>query len=280
MRFVFLLVFTALISAGAHAETPPKRVVSIGGANTEIVFALGAGSVLVGSDTTSSFPTEASQMPKVGYMRALSAEGILSLDPDLVILSNESGPPPVIAQLRQTGVEILEIQAARSVADIQNNITVIANRLVVAPAAKKLNEKIDAELVQLRQALNKDLMTRKVMFVLQHGGGSPMVAGTHTAANSIIEMSGGENVVTHYSGYKPLTPEAALKLQPDFILLTTMGLERAGGLESFLKSPGINLTSAARQKRAIAMDSLYLLGFGPRTVEAALQLHQHYLDKK
>ncbi len=129
----------------------------------------------------------------------------------------------------------------------------------------------------LKADLKKDKVEPRIMFILNHGGGTPMVAGTQTAADSIIALSGAKNVVSEYSGYKPLTPEAAVKMKPDYILVTKMGLEASGGLNAFANIPGINLTQAAKDKRIITMDSLYLLGFGPRTAEAALKLRHSYL---
>ena len=108
-----LSIIFLLFSTAAFADTP-KRVVSVGGALTETVYALGAGELLVGSDTTSYYPEAAANSPKVGYQRALSAEGILSLSPDLVIMTDEAGPPPVLAQLNSAGVNMLTLNAGRS----------------------------------------------------------------------------------------------------------------------------------------------------------------------
>ncbi len=103
-----------------------------------------------------------------------------------------------------------------------------------------------------------------------------MVAGRTTAANSMIALSGGKNVITAYKGYKPLTPEAVVALAPEVLLLTTQTLQQMGGKKSLSKIPGLALTPALKNDRIIVMDSLFLLGFGPRTVEAALTLNQAY----
>lgn len=263
-----------MLASAAYAENP-ERIITIGGALTEIVFALDSQDHLVGSDTTSYYPPEAERLPKVGYQRALSAEGILSLDPDLVILTEEAGPALVLQQLKLAKVALLTLKAGRSLEDVKLNIQRIAEVLDRENEASALISKINAESEKLAHAAAGRTLKR-VMFILQHGGGAPMVAGRDTAADSIISLSGGVNVVQDYRGYRPLTPEAAVLLRPEIILITTQGLEQAGGKESVLQAPGVSLTPAAEKGNLIAMDSLLMLGFGPRTVQAATRLNKAY----
>lgn len=270
-----LAFWLLLMSSWTYADTP-ERIVTIGGSITEIVYALGAGNKVVGNDTTSYFPKAAEQKPKVGYQRMLSAEGVLSLNPDLVILTDEAGPPAVIAQIKSTGVKLLTLKAGRSVSDIKVSVQAIAKALACEDKAAQLITSMEQQQKRLQSIVQKQTGAKKVMFILQHGGGSPMVAGKLTAANSVIQLSGAVNAVDAYDGYKPLTPEAAVKLAPDVILVTTMGLEQAGGKATLLNSPGLALTPAAKQGNLIAMDSLKLIGFGPRTVEAAIELNKAY----
>lgn len=269
-----LLCLLVLVALTAHAQKP-ERIITIGGALTEIVYALDAQDLLVGSDTTSYYPPEAEQLPKVGYQRALSAEGIVSLDPDLVILTEEAGPPLVLKQLELAKVKTAILKAGRSLEDVKLNIWRIAELLDKEKEASVLIREIDVEHEKLFDATTRK-PARRVMFILQHGGGSPMVAGKATAADSIISLSGALNVVQDYTGYKPLTPEAAVALRPDIILITTQGLKQAGGKKSVLQAPGVSLTPAAKKGNLIAMDSLLILGFGPRTAQAALELKRAY----
>lgn len=264
-----------LCAVSAQAEEP-KRIVTIGGALTEIVYALQAQNLLVGNDTTSYYPAEAEKLPKVGYQRTLSAEGILSLHPDLIILTEEAGPPPVLKQIESAGISLLKLKAGRSINDVKQNISAIGKALHRVEKAEMLIRQVNAENEKLADIVTKQSWLPKAMFILQHGGGAPMVAGAGTAADSIIQLSGAKNVVQGYAGYKPLTPEAAGSLKPDVILITTQGLEQAGGKEGLLKSPGVSLTPAAKKGHVIAMDSLLMLGFGLRTAEAALELNRAY----
>lgn len=269
----FLAALIILIPQTILAETP-QRVVSIGGALTEIVYALDAGDVLVGSDTTSYYPEAAATLPKVGYQRTLSAEGVLSLSPDLVIHSEEAGPPKVLKQLEATGVALLRVDAGRSIDDIKANVRAIGAALDRDAAARRVVADLAASAAKLQKATAGRAGRKRVMFILQHTGGAPMVAGRETAADSVIVLAGAENAVTGYTGYKPLSPEAAVAIAPDIILVTTQGLQQSGGADGVLDMPGVSLTPAAKNKRIISMDALYLLGFGPRTADAAMELHR------
>lgn len=272
---IILTCLLLLFSLPANAEAP-KRIITIGGALTEIVYALEAQDLLVGNDTTSYHPAEAEKLPKVGYQRTLSAEGILSLNPNLVILTQEAGPLPVLKQIESAGITILKLKAGRSIDDVKANISAIGQALHREENAEILIAQINEESKKLVDIVDSQSSPKKAIFILQHGAGAPMVAGRGTAADSIIQLSGAENVVKDYEGYKPLTPEAVVSLKPDIILITRQGLEQAGGKEGLLKSPGISLTPAAKNGHVIAMDALLMLGFGPRTTEAALQLNQAY----
>ena len=272
----FFLVWGLVLLALPAAAEAPRRVVSIGGALTEIVYALEAQEVLVGNDTTSYYPPAAEHLPKVGYQRALSAEGIVSLSPDLVMLTEEAGPPAVLAQLQAANIPVLQLRAGRSLTDVRDAIRVIARALKKDRAGSALIDAIDRQTAELAEVTARHPTDKRVLFILQHGGGAPMAGGRETAADSIIRLSGAQNAVTEYTGYKPLTPEAAAALQPDVILTTARGLAQAGGKDALLAAPGLSLTPAARTGSLIVMDALLLLGFGPRTVQAAATLHEAY----
>ncbi len=260
----------------SFSAAAPVRVVTIGGALTETIYALGAEQLLVGNDTTSYYPAAADKLPKVGYQRTLSAEGILSLSPDLVILTDDAGPPAVIKQLSHAGVELLKVPAGRDFSDVKTTIVRIANALDYTANSTALIAELEAEVTALDASIAEQVEKKHVLFALQHSGGAPLVAGANTSADSMIRLSGADNVVSAYSGYKPLTPEALIALQPDVILVTSQGLQQTGGVEQLLKIPGLAFTPAARSGHVIAMDALLLLGFGPRSAEAARQLNQRY----
>ncbi len=267
-----LIAFVCLFSTSAHSDTP-QRIVSVGGGLTEIIYALGMEGQLVGTDTTSYFPSAASQLPKVGYLRSLSLEGILSLAPDVIILSEDAGPPKIIKQLEATQQNIERFVSPRTLKQVKENIHRLGDLLGQEDQAAALSHQLTQEAKELRKIVSLQKKSTRVLFVLNHVSGTPMTAGRDTPVDGIISLSGAQNVAEGIKGYKPLTPEAAVALQPDVILTTSQGIENENGADALFRKPGLSLTPAAKNRRIVAMDTLLLVGFGPRTVKAALDLN-------
>ena len=255
----------------ARAQTPP-RLVSVGSALTEIVYALGAEGLLVGVDTTSQYPTAAQALPQVGYMRALSAEGVLSLKPTLVIATTAAGPATTLDQLRATGVEVIVLP------DLYDYDSVIAKIAAVGRLTGKQAEAVAmiargrADMAALTARLAKATGKPRVLFLLSMGGGAPQAAGRDTAADGIIRLAGGANAIDGYAGYRPLTPEAVIASRPDVVLVTRQTAQAMGGAQAVLDQPALRQTPAGRAGKVLEFDTLLLLGFGPRTPQAALEL--------
>ncbi len=268
-RFWPGLALALCLPAAAAAQ---ERIVVAGGDLTEIVFALGAGDRVVGVDTTSVYPRETDALAKVGYMRQLSAEGVLSLAPDMAIVSADAGPPVVLSQLGEAGVDVVAAPDLVGVEAIGAKIAAVGAALGLEEEAGALAGRVAADLdaVLARVA---GLPTRpRVLFVLTVQGGGPMVAGTDTAADEMIRMAGGENVVTGFEGYKPLSREALIAAAPEVVLMMESHAGTLGGVEGVLARPEFALTPAGRDGRGIEMDGMLLLGFGPRTPEAVREL--------
>ncbi|MEH6474761.1 MAG: hemin ABC transporter substrate-binding protein [Sneathiella sp.] len=274
MKFILSTIFLILSINASHAQQSDRRIVSIGGALTETIYALGRGSSLVGSDTTSYFPSAAAKLPKTGYQRALSVEGVLSLKPDLIIATEDAGPPSVIKQIASTGVQINHFKSAKSIEETRENILALGQTLDAMTAAKSLIEIFDTSLARLKVATSKQTTRPQVLFIMNHGSSTPMAAGSETSAHSIIELAGGINVAAAYAGYKPISPEAVVKFSPEVILITSRTLKQIGGKDALFKLPGLALTPAAKSGNVIDMDGLLLLGFGPRSAAAALELNE------
>lgn len=256
-------------STGAVIEAnDPKRIVTVAGNVSETVFALGAGDRVVAVDASSVFPPAAQQLPKVGYYRNINAEGILSMSPDLVIATDSAGPPPVIAQIRGAGIPIAILDSAQSFEGAQNRVTQIATLLDKTAEGEALT----AAMAEQLSTMKKPSAPPKVLFIYARGAGTQNVAGTDTAAHAMIELAGGVNAVTEYTGYKPMNAEAIITASPDYILFTARGLESIGGVDAAAALNGIAQTPAGMNKKIIAIDDLMLLGFGPRTAEGAIEL--------
>lgn len=248
------------------------RVVAIGGTVTEIVYALGAGASLVGVDTSSTYPESATQLPQVGYQRRVSAEGVLSLQPSVVLATVEAGPPAALSQVQAAGVPILFVPAIATGAGAQAKIRLIAQVLGRVAQGELLIHQLNQELDEAQALVSRRQATPKVLFIYARGQGAMQVAGRATAAAAMITLAGGVNAIDAYTGYKPLTAEAVVTAAPDIIVLPARGLDSVGGVAGLLTVPGIALTPAGQHQRMIALDDLYLLGFGPRTGQAVREL--------
>lgn len=270
-----------MLPAGA-ANAKPLRVAVAGGAITEVVYALDAGAMLIGSDTTSTYPAAALALPKMGYQRALSAEGVLSLRPDLLLASAEAGPPTAIQQIAAAGVRVITLSEQHDVQSVRDKISGSAKALGLTARGASLLQSFDSDwqaataAIQAQRQQQPGKPPLRVLFILSNSGTQAMVAGRDTAADAMIRYAGAVNALggkDGFKGYKPLTAESAIAAAPDVLMTTSEGLAAMGGLAQLLKMPGLALTPAARNQRVIAdMDALLLLGFGPRLPTALRRL--------
>lgn len=266
------LVGVLLLRSGAAAAD--TRIVTLGGSITEIAYALGMGGQVVAVDSTSRHPAATERLPKVGYLRTLSAEGILSLRPDVVVGLDEAGPPQTLVQLRDSGARLKLVPEHYTTDGIVEKIHLVSVLFGAPERGNALATAVASDLSQIRGALSSLRQRPKVLFLLAASRGAPLAAGTETAAAAMIDLAGGQNAVSGYKGYKPLSVEAAVAFAPDAIVMMQHSLDTLGGAEAVLALPGIAATPAGKAKRLIAYDGLYLLGFGPRTAHAIRDLAQ------
>ncbi len=267
-----LLIVLEPSAAAASAVKP--RVIAVGGVLTEFVYALGAEDRLVAVDTTSTYPAAALKLPQVGYQRALSAEGVLAQKPQLIMATTDAGPPAAIAQLKASGVAIKIIPHEFSLNGARNMLRSVADALTLNAQGNALEATFMEEWQRTEQQLKTYSSQPRVLFILSHAGGNVQVAGTDTAADAMIRLAGGINVMEGIEGYRPLTAEAVIAAAPDVILLSTEGLRSAGGADALWQKPGLALTPAGSERRLVTLDNLYLLGFGPRLPWAVRELAQ------
>jgi iron complex transport system substrate-binding protein len=265
----------ACVARTAWASTE-RRIVSIGGALTETLYALGAQGDLVGADTTSLFPEAAQRLPSVGYARALSAEGVLSLRPTLVVASQEAGPPAVLRQIEAARVPLALLDADHRFEGVVARTQRLAELCGRVEPGRTLVADLQQRWAQVQDHLARRAASGKpaprVLFVLSHSMAQVRVSGSGTAADAMLRYAGAVNVLGGVEGYKPLTPEAAIAAAPEVILVTEQGLQAAGGIDGLLKAPGLVQTPAGRARRVVALEALLLLGFGPRLPQAVAAL--------
>ncbi len=249
-----------------------ERIVSIGGSITEILFELELQNKIIAVDTTSLYPPSVKSMQNVGYMRALAAEPIIALNPDLILYQDGSGPAETIEKLQAAGMNVIKISHEPSVEGVVNKIQEVSHAVDKVTQGEALVSRIRNELVQLEHFLSDVETSARVMFVLSFDESSALVAGSETGANGIISMAKAENVANGFSSYKPLGAEAIVELAPEFVVTTHRAVKSIENEADILDLPVLQLTPAARNDRLIVMDGLLLLGFGPRLATAANEL--------
>ncbi|MBP0616244.1 ABC transporter substrate-binding protein [Jiella sp. KSK16Y-1] len=252
-------------------EKEASRIVAIGGAITETLYALGVQDRIVAVDTTAVYPPEAKRKPNVGYMRALSAEGVLAQSPDLVLMEEGAGPPPAIALLKASGIAITTIPDGHGQKAIGDKIEKIGGAVGKAEEGRALAGALERDLAGLQKELVAIDRHKRVLFILSLVDGRPMAAGTQTAADTMMRLAGGVNVLSAVQGYKTLNAEAATALAPDVVVMIT-GAGPNHAMSDPLAIPALKATPAGRNGALITMDAAYLLGFGPRTADAARDL--------
>ncbi|WP_422527774.1 heme/hemin ABC transporter substrate-binding protein [Serratia fonticola] len=246
------------------AAVTAERIVSIGGDVTEIAFALGAGDEVVARDSTSLHPTVVQKLPDVGYMRQLNAEGILALKPTLILTTELAEPALVLKQLEDSGMKVVRIPGDTTVQAVPEKISVIADAINRSSQGKQLTERYQQQLA----AVANTPLPVKVLFVMSHGGITPMAAGQQTAADAIIRAAGLKNAMQGFSRYRPLSQEGVIASAPDLLLVTTDGVRSIGGQENLWRLPGMALTPAGKNRRVLVVDDMALLGFGLETPQA------------
>lgn len=271
---VVALCVGLLVSHHAAAAELPQRWVSAGGALSEWVSALGGEAKLVGVDTTSQHPSSLKALPSIGYQRQLSAEGVLSLRPQILVGTEEMGPPPVLSQIRTAGVQVEMFSAQPDLPTLQGNLQHLGRLLGAEDKAVQVFQGYQQQLEQQKVRVTKAQLTQKspgVLLLVGHAGGKPLIAGKDTAADWLIQQAGGHNLATH-SGYKPFSNESLISLDPQVLIFADRALTgEAARAALFKENPILSSTRAAKDGRVMELDPTLLVGgLGPR-LPAALQ---------
>lgn len=251
------------------------RIVSLGGAITEIIYELNLQKYLVGVDATSNYPTETNRYPRVGYARTLSVEGVLSLNPTHILATEEVGPPAFIRSMKSNkkiNFEILDSEYSFN--GLIKRIQRIAALGAAEPDKKKLIRKLNESWKEAYLDQRIVGQQPKVLFLLSHQASRILVSGRDTGAAAMIHYAGGLNAMSSYVGYKPLNIEALIQANPDVILMTNQTVSLLGGIQGLLKNRSLDSVAAIRNHRLISIDANQLLGFGPRMPQTVLDLRR------
>lgn len=277
LAIVSLAVFSCKKEEAKKEETPETpvekaeglKIVSLNGAVTEIVAALGHEKEIVGVDVTSTYPETVKTTAKdLGHVRSITIESIVALKPTVIIGTDKDMSPELAEKIKAAGIEAHILTQDFSPEGTKKLIADVAG-IIKNTDFKALTDKIDADLAKV-QPITK---APKVLFIYARGAGTLMVAGKNTPVEKTIALAGGQNAITEFDDFKPLTPESLIKGNPDVILLFTTGLQSLGGVDGLLKIQGVDKTNAGKNKKIIALDGALISGFGPRVGEGAATLN-------
>lgn len=244
------------------------KIVSLSGAVTEIVAALGHEKEIIATDVTSTYPESLKSTAKdLGHVRQISIEAIMAMQPTLILATEKDMSPELLDKIKKSGVEAHVFKQDFTVDGTKKLIADVAG-VLKHQDYKALEDKIDADLKNVKPITKAP----KVLFIYARAN-MLMVSGKNTPVDQVISLAGGQNAITEFDDFKPLTPEALIKGNPDIILMFDSGLGAVGGPQGVLKITGVDKTNAGKNKKIISMDGGLLSGFGPRVGEAATKLN-------
>lgn len=265
------LVSTLIIIGFAQITLAQQRIVTAGSALTETICALGDCAKIVATDRTSLYPAEMQKLPSIGYRSSISAEGIISQKPTLLIAEKDYVESAVLTQIQTTGIKVIIIDRQYSVEGTKTMIRQLAETLNRKAEGEKLIAKIEGELTEANAIIRKSKVTPRVLCVYNRDKSSFSVAGDNTFSG-ILPLVGAKPAITGVEGYKPLNTEALMASNPDYFLMFESGVQALGGIDGVLIIPGVAQTTAGKKKQVITMDGIRLSNFGPRLGEAVKEL--------
>src|SRR5678815_1299087 len=283
MKRLIILLFTCVVLFGASCarfhnaptESKDARYVVISPIYNEIIWALGAQDKVVGIDLSTTYPPEVKDVQTVGYHRALSAEGILSLHPTAVIHDNNIGPPQVVEQIQQLGLPMKTFTAKNNSIDgtkaLMREMGAFFHK---EDRAEELCRNLDSQYASSIEKAKQ--FTESPRIAVIHFGRASNVylvvgkggEGDGGAASQMIEWAGGQMAVDAKGMQRMASPELIAQANPDIILVTDFGYDRLGGPVNEIKAlPGVATSNAAKNNRIYRIEENQLMYFGPRTGE-------------
>ena len=287
MKNIFILLLFSLFSQILFSQkdncliaSNDSRIVVAGGSIAEILFFLDQQDKIVALDVTSTFPEQTKDYPSIGYVRGLSTEGILSMNPSLIIGENDMGPPFVVSQLKETDIDFRTIPEEHSIEGVLQKIYCVASILDIEDIAiEKIDIELSSPVTQLNDIVkSKKIENVKIMLILSMKGSSPIVAGLNTSGHGYIEMLGVKNAFDSFEGWQVVSPESILKENPDFIILPQRDLHKNSDVSKIIDDPVFANINAGKQNNFIFDDGMAILGFSPRTIKSALKSAKKILE--
>jgi len=278
MRRIYLIMLCCLLHICGWANAQ-QRIITLNSSLTETIYGLGLGDRMIATDVTSISPKAAAALPRVSKNRSVSAAGVLSFKPTLVLANEGDVANAVIQQIRAAGVKFVAVKSNYSATGALRYIQEVADAIGEPSLGKSLvsHTKISLDhTLALVKKENKGKAVPKVLFLYARGTGTMSVAGKGSSLDAMINLAGGKNAVQEFSDFKPYTTEALVQANPDIILLFDFGASSLGGKEAILKLPGMRITNAGKNERILVMNASLLVNFSNRLPDAILELHRGF----
>jgi len=255
--------------------TKDMRIVCLSKQLTEMVFALGKGQDIVAVDLSSTYPDSAKLLKTVGYHRSLSPEAIISMNPDLVIHSNDIGPDNVLPQIEKAGLKTKAFGGANTVDSARLLLKDLGNFFGEEAKADSLVKKLDEGLARAADTLKARNIHDSLKVMIIHFGlrnnNYFVMSGRNGVGDKMIRLAGGMPT----QGVREMSPEAVALANPDVIIATDYGYDKMGSMDKFISSvPGVALTNAGKNKRIVRFEEHDLIYFGPRSGDNVIKLIQ------
>jgi len=278
MKNIFFIAALLILSACNNntQKTPEQetisfeRIISLKGVYTEILFDLGLASKIVGVDVTSAYPEEARKIRSVGHISGVTASGLATLNPDLVLYPAGELSAEVLEQLAGLGIKTIALEQEYTFDGAKSLVRKIAEITGAVDIAESKFAQFDQEIAKF-EAKQNDF---KVCFIYARGAGTLMVGGGNTPMGSLIKLVGASNPFEEYDGFVPLNSEAMAVANPDVLFVFESGLQSLGGESGLLSIEGVALTKAAKLKQIVVMDGSLVSHFALRLPLALNELQQ------
>lgn len=268
LLFGILLFHACAPQESGQENSADLRIASFHGTATELLFALDLGDQVVLRDVTSSFPSDVERVPVAGHVAQINIETVLSARPHVVVCTTAL-TETVRQGLQDAGIEVLLIPTPDSPELGLELLEILTVRFKTA----------NRNLAGAYDCLTSDLPHVGASAIFLYGSAATsgyMVSGSGTAVHEVIRLAGGMNPAAHLDGFKPLTPEALLAADPEFVILFDHSFEAAGGVDGLLAIPGMSETRAGKQLQFLHYPGQAMNGFGPRTCAIIRELNQAF----
>lgn len=256
--------------------TSIDRIVTLGGDSAEILYSLGLNDKVVGNDLSSLFPDAVAKKPKVGIFSNFSAEGVLKLQPTLVIALPTSGPATAMAALRAAGIPVFTLVQPQTPSAATIKIRTLASALGIKATGDRLADLVQSQMTEARAKATAVSKAPIVAYLTYRGNNLFMFGRDSDPCHLIVEAGGicAGTTVGILDNASIVTPEVLLKAKPDIIIAPTDAVAALGGLDQFKALPAVAVTPATKSGNIYTFDVNFSQGYGPRTGKAMLEYNR------